>query len=79
MSAIHVTTGSGHSTTPIRRALGLFEKCLNMLGEWQRRDALRGAMYGLSDREFQDIGTTRGEIEYVVRSRFVASRSARSA
>jgi uncharacterized protein YjiS (DUF1127 family) len=65
MSTIYVTTGLGQTTTPMRRALRLFEKCLSMLCEWQQRNALRGVMYGLSDRELQDIGTTRGEIEYV--------------
>jgi uncharacterized protein YjiS (DUF1127 family) len=71
MSTIYITTGFGQTTTPMRRALRLFEKCLNMLYEWQRRNALSGALYSLSARELQDIGTTRGEIEYVARSRFV--------
>jgi len=79
MSTIYVTTAFGRTTTPLRRALSLFEKCLSMLCEWQQRNALRGAMYNLSDRELQDIGTTRGEIEYVARSRFVDPRGARSA
>jgi uncharacterized protein YjiS (DUF1127 family) len=79
MSTIYVTTGFGQITTPMRRALGLFEKCLSVLCEWQQRNALRGAMYHLGDRELQDMGTARGEIEYVARSRFVDPRGARSA
>jgi len=77
MSTIYMTDLS-HAAAPLRRALKLFEKCLNMLYEWQQRSALRGAMYDMSRRELQDIGTTRGEIEYVVRSRFVDPRGARS-
>src|SRR5690348_6683109 len=69
MSTIYVTTGQ--TITLIRRALGLFEKCLGMLYERHQRNALRGAMHDLSDRELADIGTSRGEIEYVIRSRFV--------
>ena len=79
MSTIYVTTALGRTATPMLRALSLFETCLNMLYEWQRRNALRGAMYNLSDRELQDVGMTRGEIDYVTRSRFVDPRGARSA
>ena len=70
MSTIYVTTGFGQTTTPMRRALRLFKTYWSMLRERQQRNALRSAMYNLSDRELQDIGTTRGEIEYVARSRF---------
>ncbi len=79
MSTIYVTTGFAQTATPLRRGLGLFERCLTMLCEWHQRNALRGAMYNLSDRELQDMGTTRGEIEYVARSRPFARRGARSA
>jgi len=79
MSTIYVTTGFGPTATPTRRILRLFKAYWSMLREWQRRNALRGAMYDLSDRELQDIGTTRGEIEYVTRSRFVDPRGVRSA
>jgi uncharacterized protein YjiS (DUF1127 family) len=79
MSTIYVTTGFGQTTTAIRRALGLFEKCLGMLYVWHQRNAVRGALYSLNARELQDIGTTRGEIEYVARSRFVDPRDIRRA
>jgi uncharacterized protein YjiS (DUF1127 family) len=78
MSTIYVTTCFGQTTTPLRRVLGLFEKYLRMLCEWQQRNALRGAMHNLSDRELQDIGTTRGEIECVARSRLGDPRAHRS-
>lgn len=35
---------------------------------WQARQALRERLAELSDRELEDIGVTRGEIEHVVRT-----------
>lgn len=78
MSAIHVTTGFGQTIAPMRRVFRLFEKYWSMLREWQKRGKLQGALYNLSDRELQDIGTTRGEIDYVARSPLVDPRGARS-
>jgi uncharacterized protein YjiS (DUF1127 family) len=75
MSTIYVTTGFEQSTSPIRRALKLVENYRSMFRERQKRSSLRRSMYNLSDRELQDIGTTRGEIEYVASSRFVDLRS----
>jgi uncharacterized protein YjiS (DUF1127 family) len=69
MSTIDVTTGFEQTTTPMRRVVRLAGKYWGRLREWQKRDRLRGVLYSLSDRDLQDIGTTRGEIEYVARSR----------
>ena len=77
MSTIYVT-GFGQTTTPMRRAIRLFSNYWSMVREWQKRNSLRCGMYKLSDRELQDIGTSRGEIEYVARSRFVDPRGTRS-
>jgi len=70
MTTIYVVTDLGQTIAPIQRAFRTLKRYWKLLREWQNRNALRGAMYGLSDRELQDIGTTRGEIEFVVRSRF---------
>ncbi|CUU16995.1 hypothetical protein CDS [Bradyrhizobium sp.] len=35
---------------------------------------MRGTLSGLSDRELMDIGTTRGEIDYVASSRDIDPR-----
>jgi uncharacterized protein YjiS (DUF1127 family) len=78
MSTIYVTTNFEQTSRPMRRAVRLFERLWSMVREWRRRNSLRGAMYDLSDRELQDIATTRGEIEYVARCRFVDPRGARS-
>jgi uncharacterized protein YjiS (DUF1127 family) len=79
MSTIYVPAGVIRSATPLRRAVWLFEKYFSMFCEWQQRAALRGALYGMTDRELQDIGTSRGEIDYVVRDRSVDPRRGRSA
>ena len=34
----------------------------------RKRERLRAALFNLSEREFQDIGITRGEIDYAVSS-----------
>ena len=79
MSTIYVGTELGPTAAPLRRAFHLFKKYSTMLRKWQQRDVLRGALYSLSDRELQDIGTTRGEIEHVARFRSVDPRGVRSA
>ncbi len=78
MSTTYVAAGFGQTAAPMRCAFRFFEKYWGMLRQWHERDTLRGALYGLSDRELQDIGTTRGEIEYVARSRSVDPRGVRS-
>ena len=79
MSTIYVTTDLGQTAAPMRRAFRFFKGYRRMIGEWQARSAVRGALYGLSERELQDIGTTRGEIEHVARFRSVDPRCIRSA
>jgi len=75
MTMIHVVmTDLEQTTAPMQRAFRFLKRYWTLLRERQNRNALRGAMYGLSDRELQDIGTTRGEIEFVVRSRLVDPR-----
>jgi uncharacterized protein YjiS (DUF1127 family) len=56
------------------RISDIFERYRGMLRQWRDRDTLRARLYSLSDRDLQDIGTTRGEIEYVARSRSVDPR-----
>jgi uncharacterized protein YjiS (DUF1127 family) len=69
MSTMYVVTDFGQTAAPLRRALRFAQRYWSMLRKWRERDALRSALYGLSDRELQDIGTTHGEIEYVARFR----------
>jgi uncharacterized protein YjiS (DUF1127 family) len=78
MSTTDVTTGFWRPPRLLRRLFRLLVKYGDMYCEWQQRQALRGALYGRSDRELEDMAITRGEIEYVARSRFVDPRGARS-
>ena len=52
---------------------------LGALLEWRKREVLRADLYDLSDRELMDIGTTRGEIDYVASNRSIDPRGIRSA
>ncbi len=78
MTTIYVATDLGQTVAPMRRAFRLFIRYWKMLRKWQERNALRDVLYNLSDRELHDIGTTRGEIEHVARSRCVDHRGPRS-
>jgi uncharacterized protein YjiS (DUF1127 family) len=78
MSTTYITTGLGQTSTLTRRISRFFANYGDMFCEWQQRQALRGALYCRSDRDLQDIAITRGEIEYVARSRLVEPRGARS-
>lgn len=78
MSTTYVTAGFRRPPKLLRRVFRFLVKYGDMFCEWQQRQALRGALYGRSDRDLQDIGIARSEIEYVARSRFVDPRGARS-
>lgn len=45
----------------------LFSRASHALTEWNDRRATRNALSRLSDRELEDIGLTRGEIDAVAR------------
>ncbi len=47
--------------------------------ERRKHQRLRATLYDLSDRELMDIGTTRGEIDYVASNRGIDPRGIRSA
>jgi len=46
----------------------LAARVLSMLTAWNERRATRNALSQLSDRELDDIGLTRGDIDVVARS-----------
>jgi uncharacterized protein YjiS (DUF1127 family) len=46
--------------------------------EWRERRRVRATLSGLSDWELMDIGTTRGEIEYIATNRAIDPRGIRS-
>jgi uncharacterized protein YjiS (DUF1127 family) len=74
MSTTYVVTGSEQTATWARRVCSLFERYWSMLRERQKRDRLRATLCNLSDRELQDMGTTRGEIDYVASTRSIDPR-----
>jgi uncharacterized protein YjiS (DUF1127 family) len=58
-------------STPIRGLLDAFR-------EWRKYEKLRARLHGLTDRELMDIGTSRGEIDYVAANRSIDPRGVRS-
>ena len=46
---------------------GLFARALGMISTWNERRATRNALSQLSDRELDDIGLTRGDINAIAR------------
>jgi uncharacterized protein YjiS (DUF1127 family) len=46
----------------------LASRVLSMLTAWNERRATRNALSQLSDRELDDIGLTRGDIDIVARN-----------
>jgi uncharacterized protein YjiS (DUF1127 family) len=76
MSTIHDAMGQPAIST--QRISSFSRACRDAFAEWRRRGRLRARLYDLSDRELMDIGTTRGEIDYVASNRTGDPRGARS-
>ena len=62
-----------------RRVSSSLENYWGAFQEWRKRERLRANLCDLSDRELMDIGTTRGEIDYVASNRGIDPRGIRSA
>jgi uncharacterized protein YjiS (DUF1127 family) len=77
MSTIHGTTGLGPAIAK-RQVYSPLEAYWNTFREWRKRQRLRASLSDLSDRELMDIGTTRGEIDYVVSNRSIDPRGRRT-
>ena len=56
------------------RSPALLERYWDAFLEWRKRQRLRATLCDLSDRELMDIGTTRGEIDYVASNRGIDPR-----
>ena len=78
MSTIRETTELG-PVTARRQVYSPLETYWNAFQEWRKRQRLRATLCDLSDRELMDIGTTRGEIDYVAFNRGIDPRGIRSA
>ena len=79
MSTTYGATGSRQTAAWTLSASRLFRKYWSAFQERRERQMLRTALCDLSDRELMDIGTTRGEIEYVASNRGIDPRGIRSA
>jgi len=77
MSTIHGTTELGPASAK-RQVYSPLETYWNAFQEWRKRQRLRATLCDLSDRELMDIGTTRGEIDYVASHRGIDPRGIRS-
>jgi uncharacterized protein YjiS (DUF1127 family) len=77
MSTIHGTTELGPATAK-RQVYSPLETYWIAFQEWRKRQRLRATLCDLSDRELMDIGTTRGEIDYVASHRGIDPRGIRS-
>ena len=69
MSMIHGATGLGQAAASTRRVSSFFKRYWGALLERRERQRVRTALCDLSDWELKDIGTTRGEIDYVASTR----------
>ena len=70
MSTILGTTELGPASAK-RQVYTPLETYWNAFQEWRKRQRLRATLCDLSDRELMDIGTTRGEIDYVASNRSI--------
>jgi uncharacterized protein YjiS (DUF1127 family) len=78
MSTTYGATGLGQTAVSTRRLSSFFKRYWRAFQERRERRRLRAALCDLSDRELMDIGTTRGEIDYVVSNRGIDPRGIRS-
>jgi uncharacterized protein YjiS (DUF1127 family) len=76
MSTTYHEVNSRQTPVATPRVAGFFARCLNIYHERRLRRKLRAALLDLSDRELMDIGTTRGEVDYVAAHRACDPRGA---
>jgi uncharacterized protein YjiS (DUF1127 family) len=78
MSTTYGATGLGQTAASTRRVSSYFTRYWGAFQERRKRQRLRATLYDLSDRELTDIGTTRGEIDYVASNCGIDQRGIRS-
>jgi uncharacterized protein YjiS (DUF1127 family) len=75
MSTAHSAIGLGRMTGSTRCVAGFFKRYWDAFQERRRRERLRADLSELNDRELQDIGITRGEIDYIASNRSIDPRA----
>ena len=78
MNTTFSTTGLAQTTGSTRRVFSLFRRYRGAFQEWRKRERLRADLCGLNDRELQDIGIARGEVDYVASNSSIDPRGIRS-
>ncbi|MFB9265633.1 DUF1127 domain-containing protein [Bradyrhizobium erythrophlei] len=69
MTTTYDATRLMQTAVSTRRVSSLFKTYRDAFQERRQRQKLRATLSELSDRELMDIGTTRGEIDYVASHR----------
>jgi uncharacterized protein YjiS (DUF1127 family) len=71
MSTIQEITGLRPATAK-RQVYSPLEAYWNAFQEWRKREKLRTELCRLTDSELEDIGITRGEIDYFASNRSIS-------
>lgn len=79
MSTTYDARRLGQTIASTRYVSSFLKRCWSALLERRKRRRLQATLCDLSDRELMDIGTTRGEIDYVASSRDIDPRGILSA
>jgi uncharacterized protein YjiS (DUF1127 family) len=78
MSTAYNAAGLGQTTASTRRVYSILRSCWEAFQERRKRGRLRADLSCLNDFELQDIGISRGEIDYVASNRSIDPRGIRS-
>jgi uncharacterized protein YjiS (DUF1127 family) len=78
MSSTHGTTWLEKTSVSTRHVSSFIWKYWDAFREHRECEKLRATLSNLSDMELMDIGTTRGEIDYVASHRGIDPRGIRS-
>ena len=78
MSTTHSTTWLERTSISTRSVSSFIWKYWDAFREHRERQKMRATLSNLSDTELMDIGTTRGEIDYVASHRGIDPRGIRS-
>jgi uncharacterized protein YjiS (DUF1127 family) len=74
MNTAHGVTWLDQTPASTRRVSSLLRRYWGAFQERRKRQRLRANLYDLNDRELQDIGIARGEIDYAASNRSIDPR-----
>jgi uncharacterized protein YjiS (DUF1127 family) len=78
MNTTYGAAGLGQTAASTRHGSNLFRRYWDAFQERRKRQRLRADLSCLNDFELQDIGISRGEIDYVASNRAFDPRGIRS-